>query len=184
MDVRCDACFVYPPQLPPKTDSPIEVFTYSLCQDKSANPDPKTETYGKICDCSSTRLDSQNGMWGMEQKNVVSAASMAAIAEKVYSAVKGTAWTYRDVLAGTLAQAGFPTGTKIYEDVMRCVPANPKTGKPPAAGDLSWTCADLVTMWLARNHLAGLVVALRDNDDYRFEERLETIRTLGEYYRG
>lgn len=199
IDVRCDACFVYPPQLPPKTEFPIEVFTYSLCQGKSANPDPRTETYGKICDCSSTRFLGkligpnqncpsarawQNGMWGMEQKNVASAASMATIAEKVYSAVKGTAWTYGHVLAETLAQAGFPKGTKIYEDVMRCAPVNPKTGKPPAAGDLSWTCADLVAMWLVRNHLAGLTVALHDNDNYKFEERLETIKTLAEYYHG
>jgi len=199
IDVRCDACFVYPPQLPPKTTFPTEVFTYSLCQGKSGNPDPKTETYGKICDCSSTQFPGkligpnqncpsarawQNGMWGMEQKNVASAASVAAVAERIYTTVKGTAWTYRDVLAGTLAQAGFPKGTKIYEDVMRCVPANPKTGKPPAPGDLSRTCADLVSMWLVRNHLAGLAVALHDNDNYKFEERLPTIKTLAEYYSG
>ena len=47
IDVRCDACFVYPAQLPPKTDLPTEVFIYNLCQGTAGNPDPKTETYGK-----------------------------------------------------------------------------------------------------------------------------------------
>jgi hypothetical protein len=195
---------VYPAQLPPKTDFPTEVFTYNLCQGKAGNPDPKTETYGKICDCASTKYpgkligpnqncygrrngesDWQNGMCGMEQSHVgdyEGAKGMAMRAEKIYTAVKGTTYTYRDVLAGTLTQAGFTKGTKIYENVMQCVPVNPKTGKPPAAGGLSWTCADLVSMWLTRNHFVGLTVALHDNDNWEFEERLSTIKTLANFY--
>ena len=184
LDSRC-SCFEFPSPLPaiPAGGFPIEVFTYNLCQGKSVSPNPKTNTYQHQCDCSCTakcpgqmigpnqkcigrsakESDWQNGIWGMEQSHVGSAEAVAGVAEKIYGKLRGNGYTYVDVLDNTITQAGFARGSGVYEKVMGCFPV--KAGKRVSvpAKDLTWVCADLVTMWLVRNHLVGLTVAMGDN---------------------
>src|SRR5437588_8385805 len=110
----------------------------------------------------------------MEQKNVVSAQDVANRAENIYRPIRGSAYTYVDVLDGTLTLAGFPPGTYEHDNVMHCFPVDSqgKHQRVPA-GELSWTCEDLVSMWLVKNHLVGLSVAIRDNLYYEWSKRLE-----------
>ena len=206
INVRCDKCFEYPKQLPPRNNFPIEVFTMNFCQGTVKTPLPPA-AYSAECSCicpgecpgklispnevcyarSSAESDWQNGMFGMEQSHVGEKGGpdyVVPIAEKIYSAIRKTSVGYPDVLDNTLTVAGFPSGTQVYEHVMQCFPKDAKTRKRRYVkpGDLTWPCADLVSMWLTRNHLVGVAVALRDNDNYKFAERLPTIKTLAVYY--
>ena len=120
----------------------------------------------------------------MEQSHVESAEDVALRAEKIYHKMYGPNYTYMDVLAGTLTGAGFPKGSDVYDNVMNCFPIiNKATGlrQSVPAGDLSWTCADLVSMWLTRNHLVGLTVAITDNLGF-LPGHLNDIKALAEYY--
>ncbi|CAG8621428.1 7310_t:CDS:1 [Cetraspora pellucida] len=200
VDKRC-SCFEFPAQLPPKTDFPIEVFTYNLCQGRSVIPDPKTNNYQDSCDCSCTEpcpgqmigpnqkcigrrsqeSDWQNGMFGMEQSHVASAADVAARAENIYHKIYGPAYTYMDVLDNTLTVAGFAKGTAVYEKVMGCFPINAGKRQSVPASGLSWPCADLISMWLVRNHLVGLTVAINDNLGW-LPSYLNDVKVLAKYF--
>lgn len=202
VDKRCPY-FEFPPQLPQGNGFPIEVFTYNLCQGKAYSPNPVNNNYlnERNCGCSNpcpgqmigpnqicvgrspTESDWQNGVWGMEQSHVASAVDVATRAERIYQALRGPSYTYMDVLDGTLVTAGFPSGTAVYQKVMNCFPINPKTGRREsvASSGLSNTCADLVRMWLTRNHLVGLTVAIGDNVGW-LPFHLDDVKVLAKYY--
>lgn len=201
-DQRCKF-FEFPAQLPPKGDFPLEIFSYSLCQGKAVIPDPKTNRYYDSGDCScsgicpgqligpnqkcdprdSDKADWQNGMWGMEQSNVDSAADVARRAENIYHNIGRPEYTYVDVLDNTLTVAGFGKGTEVYDRVMSCFPIDPRTQKPwfPVT-ELTSVCADLTSMWLVRNHLVGLTVAITDNQNEWLPANLNDVQVVAEYY--
>jgi len=121
----------------------------------------------------------------MEQGNVESAEDVANRATKIYQKLRGPGYTYVDVLDNTLTVAGFPSGTEVYENVMRCFPIDPTTKKRRAldAGDLTWACADMVSLWLTRNHLVGLTVAMNDNPSFLAEKQnRSSILVLAKYF--
>ena len=202
IDRRCP-CFEFPAQLPYGNGFPIEVFTYSLCQGKSYIPNTLSNVYLNECNCACynscpgqligpnqhcvgrnpAESDWQNGMWGMEQSHVSSAVDVATRAERIYQNLRGAGYTYMDVLDNTLATAGFPSGTAVYAKVMSCFPINAATGKRQsvASSGLSRTCADLVSMWLTRNHLVGLTVAINDNLGW-LPYHLNETKVLATYY--
>jgi hypothetical protein len=196
-----------PAQLPPQSDFPVQIFSYSNCQGRAENLDLSTGNYRDKGDCSCTKCreggrligpiqkckgrdttgkesDWQNGIFAMEQSHVASAEDVVTRAEKIYQQFRGRDYTYVDVLDNTVAVAGFPQGTAVYETIMRCFPVN-KSGKRQRvnAGDLTWACADLVSMWLTRNHLVALTVAMTDNLDFlRYQGNLTAISVLAKHF--
>jgi hypothetical protein len=204
---RC-GCFEFPAQLPPKSDFPLQVFSYSNCQGQAVHLDSKTGQSRTSCDCSCTDCDAggrligpnqrcrgrklrpgeadwQNGIFGMEQGNVASAEDVAGRAQKIYHKLRGNVYTYVDVLDNTLRVAGFESGTEVYDTVMRCFPVDAATKKRKAldAGDLTWACADLVSLWLTRNHLVGLTVAMNDNPSFlAYPGNRSAILVLAKYF--
>jgi hypothetical protein len=201
--------FEYPPQLPPQGDFPLQVFTYSNCQGWVETLDSDTGNYlrNDDWDCSCTGCDEggrligpnqkchelkiheddadwQNGIFAMEQSHVDSADEAANRAEKIYRRLRGKDITYVDVLDGTLTTAGFPQGTAVHETVMGCFPKD-ATGKRQrlSADDLTWACADMVSMWLTRNHLVAVTLALNDNPSFLLHKgNLGAVSVLAEYF--
>ncbi|CAG8672450.1 7401_t:CDS:2, partial [Acaulospora morrowiae] len=113
--------------------------------------DVPAPTCGSCSNCGSCW---QNGIFGMEMSHCT-AVEVATAAEKIY---KGK--TYWTVIKDTMNLAGFGPGSSVYNSVLRCFPND----KSVPAKDLSMECANLVKIWLVRNHLVGLSVAVSDNE--------------------
>ncbi|CAG8616408.1 3034_t:CDS:2, partial [Racocetra persica] len=82
------------------------------------------------------------------------AVEVAMAAENIY---KGK--TYWIVIKETMNLARFNSGSNVYKTLLKCFPNDKSV---PATG-LSMNCANLVKIWLVRNHLVGLSVAVSDN---------------------
>lgn len=176
---RCSP-FPFPRQLPlPPTSFPTQLFSYNLCKGSGVVINAASQTFGASRTCTGVygKLIGpneacrpacsscwQNGIFGMEQTHGGTANEVAGFAEKIYRSFRGSQYTYIDVLDNTLAVAGFPKGTDVYSAVMTCVIDSKTKAKRPAS-QLSMPCADLVKIWLVRNHLVGVALVLTDNPE-------------------
>ena len=174
---RCSP-FPFPLPLPQASTSfPMHLFSYNLCLGSGVGFDAASQTfrgsrpctggYGKLIGpneaCQPTCPSCwQNGIFGMEQTHGGTASEVAGVAEKIFQSFRGSQYTYVDVLDNTLTVAGFPKGSFVYSDVMTCV-IDPKTQARRLASQLSLPCADLVKIWLVRNHLVAVALVLTDN---------------------
>jgi len=133
------------------------LFNYNLCTEM-VNGIPKNNFMkgsNKVCFEDAPVCGScwQNGIFGMEMGHT-SALNVAVAAENIY---RGK--TYWTVIKDTMSLAGFGPGSSVYNRVLMYFPNDKSV---PAVG-LSVECADLVKIWLVRNHLVGLSVAVSDN---------------------
>ncbi|CAG8848649.1 45359_t:CDS:2, partial [Gigaspora margarita] len=95
----------------------------------------------------------QNRIFGMEMSHIT-VVEIATAAKNIY---KGK--TYWTVIKETMNLAGFNSGSNVYKTLLECFPND----KSVPATRLSMKCANLVKIWLVRNHLVGLSVAISDN---------------------
>lgn len=189
---RCK-CFDLPAQLPPRSTFPVGAFTFSACQGTAVVVDSANQGNQKSCDCTcqspcsgqligpSQKCQDKswlNGMWGVQQNRVKGVSDLIARAENIYKFVHPKEASVWHVLDNTVRVAGFPRGSSVYENVMRCVPPSSKNGKPVQVSQLSSACADLMSIWLVRNHLVRLTVAL----DERITNNFDGVKALARYF--
>ncbi|KAH6871826.1 hypothetical protein B0T10DRAFT_500215 [Thelonectria olida] len=175
---RCSP-FPMPPQKPPVSAFPTWLFSYNLCMGTGVSINPASGTFGATRTCTGVYGKMigpneacrpacshcwQNGIFGMEQTHGGTASYVAGVAEKIYRPIRGSQYTYINVLDNTLTVAGFAKGTSIHNAVMTCC-VDPRTQYRRKASELSMPCADLVKMWLVRNHLVGVTLVLNDNPE-------------------
>lgn len=202
---RCSE-FAMPKQLPPKTANgfPIEVFSESLCKGYAIDIDTAKNaetTRTKSClggvgeligpnqKCQESNPEQgqwQNGIFGAEQGYIdTKSMAIASSAQAIFQALnprRSPPYTYLEVLQGTLKVAGFPPKTDVYETVMSCFPDGPIGGKGSVpAKKLSQACRDLVSIWLARNHLLSLTLVIWDNTSEN-NGRWSSIKVLAKHF--
>lgn len=132
------------------------LFNYNLCTELvngvTASNIMKAPNY--VCKSDSPLCGScwQNGLFGMEMK-YTTALQVATAAEAIYNK------TYLNVIQSTMALAGHSTSSSVYKDVMTCFP----NGESVDVRSVTMTCANLIKIWLVRNHLVGASVAVYNN---------------------
>ncbi|CAG8718843.1 5716_t:CDS:1 [Gigaspora margarita] len=141
--------------LVPKIDGYL--FNYNLCTETVNGVTKSNAIIGpnNVCLENAPKCGSywQNGIFGMEMSHIT-VVEVATAAENIY---KGK--TYWTVIKELMNLAGFNSGSNVYKTLLECFPNNKSV---PATG-LSMKCANLVKLWLVRNHLVGLSVAISDN---------------------
>ncbi|CAG8491643.1 6018_t:CDS:1, partial [Acaulospora morrowiae] len=134
------------------------LFNYNLCTEMENGKVKENSMIGpnKVCLENAPQCGScwQNGIFGMEMGGDLTAVKVAIAAENIY---KGK--TYWTVIKDTMSLAGFGPGSSVYQRLLECFPNN----KSVPARDLNMECANLVKIWLVRNHLVGLSVVVNNN---------------------